>query len=324
MCKQFSFNFNEAKLMALPFILWGAAALLAGTGVVKGVEAKNNFEEAENIGKSARRYYENAESEVVNMREETNSKFEELGKLKLQLFNKQIKHLVEVIKKSKHASSKLSGFNQSFGTEELKEMERLVLKSLEIEKGLGTGAATGALAAIGAYGSVGALATTLSTGTAIGTLSGAAATNATLAWLGGGALSAGGFGMAGGAIALGGIVLGPALAVGGFMMASKAEEALTQAHDYRAKIDIAVAEMDKIKIVLSALQTNAKELGSALNQMAKRFDSIKVYNDNDEAAFEQMVVVGKGLKSLLDVAIMDNSGVATKNLKSQISGFIAI
>jgi hypothetical protein len=309
--------------MALPFILWGAAALLAGTGVVKGVEAKNNFEEAENIGNSARRRYENAESEIVKMRKETNVKFEELGKLKLQLFNKQIKHLVEVIKKSKHASSKLSGFNQSFSVEELKEMEQLVLKSLEIEKGLGAGVATGVLAAMGASSGVGALATA-STGTAIAGLSGAAATNATLAWLGGGALSAGGFGMAGGALALGGIVLGPALAVGGFMMASKAEEALTQAHAYRAKIDIAVTEMDKIKIVLAALQTNAKELGNALNQMARRFDSIKVFNDSDEAAFEQMVVVGKGIKSLLDVAIMDNSGVATKNLKSQISGFIEI
>jgi hypothetical protein len=309
--------------MALPFILWGAAAALAATGVVKGVEAKNNFSDAEDIGKSARRRYENAESEVATMREKTNSEFEKLGRIKLEMFKKQIKHLVEVIKKSKNASSKLSGFNESISIEELQEMERLVLKSLEIEKGLGAGAATGALAAMGAYSGVGYLAAA-STGTLISTLSGAAATNATLAWLGGGALSAGGFGMAGGALALGGIVLGPALAVGGFMMASKAEEALTQAHDYRAKVDIAVAEMDKIKIVLKALQANALELGSALNQMARRFDSVKVFNDNDEAAFEQMVVVGKGLKSLLDVAIMDNSGGATKNLKSQISGFIEI
>jgi hypothetical protein len=52
------------------------------------------------------------------------------------------------------------------------------------------------MAGFAAFGSVGMLATA-STGTAIGTLSGAAATNATLAWLGGGALSAGGFGMAG-------------------------------------------------------------------------------------------------------------------------------
>lgn len=63
-------------------------------------------------------------------------------------------------------------------------------------------------------------------------------------------MSAGGFGMAGGMIALGGIVLGPALAIGGFMMASKAEEALTKAHDYQAKVETAIAEMEVLKLHL--------------------------------------------------------------------------
>jgi hypothetical protein len=56
-------------------------------------------------------------------------------------------------------------------------------------------ATTGAMAAVGAYG-------TASTGTAIASLSGAAAQNATLAWFGGGAASAGGFGTAGGVVVL--------------------------------------------------------------------------------------------------------------------------
>lgn len=313
----------------LPILLWGAAAALAATGVVKGVEAKNNFSEAESVGNSAHSRYENAESDLQSLRDKTNHQFELLGKLKLKLFNNQIKHLVDVIKKSKHASSKLSGFNEisgfneSVSIEELKEMEQLVLKSLEIEKGLGTGVATGALAAMGAYGGVGMLATA-STGTAIAGLSGAAATNATLAWLGGGALSAGGFGMAGGTLALGGIVLGPALAVGGFMLASKAEKALTEAHAYSAEVDIAVAEMKKIRIVLSALQINAKELGAALNKISLRFDTAKVHNDDDHQAFEKMIILGKGLKNLLDVAIMDKDGAAVKSLKTQISGYIEV
>ena len=309
--------------MPLPFLLWGAAALLAGTGVVKGIGAMSDFEDAEEIGTSARERFEKAETQTQALKDETNIKFEELGRLKLYIFNNQIKHLVDVIKKSKHATSKLSGFNVIISVEELQEMERLVLNSLEFEKGLGAGAATGALAAMGAYSGVGALAAA-STGTLISGLSGAAATNATLAWLGGGALSAGGFGMAGGAIALGGIVLGPALAVGGFMMASKAEEALTQARKYEAKIDIAIAEMEKIEIVLKALQANAKELGSALNQLVKRFNSIKVDDDSNIPAFEKMIVVGKGLKNLLSIAIMEENGAATKNIKAQISGCVEI
>ena len=51
---------------------------------------------------------------------------------------------------------------------------------------------------------------TASTGTAISTLSGAAATKATLAWLGGGALATGGLGIAGGAVVLGVIGVGGA------------------------------------------------------------------------------------------------------------------
>ncbi|WP_207346048.1 hypothetical protein [Arthrobacter sp. E3] len=67
--------------------------------------------------------------------------------------------------------------------------------------GAGTGFATGATVASMAPTAAMWVATTFgtaSTGTAISTLSGAAATNATLAWLGGGALAAGGGGTAAG------------------------------------------------------------------------------------------------------------------------------
>jgi hypothetical protein len=309
--------------MPLPFILWGAAALLAGTGVVKGVGAISDFDEAKQIGESASNRYDKEQASLIRGREKTNSAFEELGKTKIAIFKDQISHLVAVIRKSKGASSRLRDFEEVISDNELKEMEDLILTSLEIEKGLGMGAVSGTLAALGAYGSVGLLASA-STGTAISALSGVAATNATLAWLGGGALSAGGFGMAGGAIALGGIVLGPALAVGGFMIASQAEKALTQAYRYKADVDTAVAEMQKMSIVLTALQTNAIEVSTAIQQMAKRFDSIKVDDDSNKQAFERMLTVGKGLKALLDIAIMKQDGSATENIKAKTAGYLEI
>lgn len=79
--------------------------------------------------------------------------------------------------------------------------------------GIGTASAAGAWSLVGLIG-------TASTGTAITTLSGVAATNATLAWFGGGALAVGGAGMAGGAMVIGGIVLAPAIGLAALLSRS--------------------------------------------------------------------------------------------------------
>lgn len=74
---------------------------------------------------------------------------------------------------------------------------------------IGLGASMGATSAT--FGAVAAFGTA-STGTAISTLSGAAMVKATMAWLGGGSLASGGFGVAGGALVLGGVGAAVALA----------------------------------------------------------------------------------------------------------------
>ncbi len=71
-------------------------------------------------------------------------------------------------------------------------------------------ASSGGIAAMGAFTAVGIFGTA-STGTAIGSLTGIYASNATLAWFGGGALAAGGGGMAAGTLVLGSIVAAPIL-----------------------------------------------------------------------------------------------------------------
>lgn len=97
------------------------------------------------------------------------------------------------------------------------------------------GAGTAAGAAIATLGPTAAMSIatvlgTASTGTAISALSGVAATNAALAWLGGGAIAAGGGGVAGGTLLLGmfgpiGLAVGAVSVVGGMMfMNSKNKE----------------------------------------------------------------------------------------------------
>lgn len=311
--------------MALPVLLWGAAAALGATGVVKGAGAVSNLKKAKEIGESAERHYDRKTQELDETRDATNACFEDLGRLKVEIFSNQIKHIVRVLHEAnnQHAKSHIIGFNSEFTVEELMEMERMVEVALDLDLNAAGSLATGALAGLGVYGAVPMIGALASTGTAISTLSGAAATNATLAWLGGGSLAAGGFGIAGGSLALAGIVAGPALAVGGFMLASKAEEALTEARRYRSKVREAIAEMDLVKTNLMGLQTNAHEIEHALVEMVDRFEQVRV-DSFKEKNFHAMLMVGKALKELMNTPIMQDDGSPVANIKETCDGYLVI
>lgn len=98
-----------------------------------------------------------------------------------------------------------------------------LLKSYSTNQSVAGGVGAGSAVAIGSWSLV-SVAGTASTGTAIGSLTGAAATHATLAWFGGGALAAGGAGMAGGVAMLGGIALLPVMAFATWHTRSKIKE----------------------------------------------------------------------------------------------------
>ncbi|GAA7207442.1 hypothetical protein JP0021_03480 [Helicobacter pylori] len=115
----------------------------------------------------------------------------------------------------------------------------------------------GVLAAYGAYTGVGMLAS-MAGGVAIAELSGVAATNVTLAWLGGGALSVGGFGMVGGMVVLGGLVAGPALAILGAMSADEMKEKLEKAKAYYSQVEKAVKKADAMTDQFQAIEKMAK------------------------------------------------------------------
>lgn len=125
----------------------------------------------------------------------------------------------------------------------LKNMQIATVKASEVAQAGVASLGAGALAGIASYGGAMMFASA-STGTAIASLSGAAATNATLAWFGGGALSAGGLGMGVGSAVLGGIVAGPVIAVAGFIMSAKAEENLAKAKKTSAEVNQAVEKMN--------------------------------------------------------------------------------
>lgn len=309
----------------IPVLLGGIALVAGGYGIKKAWDASEDIDTANQVAERAKKRHESAVKNIEASREQTNSRFEDLGRLKAHTFSNQIKRLVEEIKRYKPASSKLKGFEETIEQLNVPEMEKMVAASLELGSAIAGGAASAALAGLGAYGAVGVLASA-STGTAIASLSGVAATNATLAWLGGGALSAGGLGIAGSTYVLGGIVAGPALAVAGMWMASEAEEAKTKAYEYESEVDKAIAKIKAMKTVLSALRQNVQESEDVIGELAGAFDRAHeqfLAKETDEH-FQRLLAVGKTLKLALDTPIMqeDGSAVDTQDLKAKFSGLL--
>lgn len=103
---------------------------------------------------------------------------------------------------------------------------------------VGVGSFAGGTMAVGAWSLV-TLFGSASTGTAIAGLSGVAATNATLAWFGGGALAAGGTGIAGGMTVLGGIVAIPLV----YVVAKSTHKKAKEFEEAKVKVEDAILDI---------------------------------------------------------------------------------
>lgn len=139
--------------------------------------------------------------------------------------------------------------------------------ALNATKGVAAGVSTaaGAWALAGTFGAA-------STGTALSTLSGAALTNATLAWFGGGALAAGGGGMAAGAAVLGGVVALPALALLAVFSHASADKKIAEMKKQGLKLIEAQEECRKLELVLDLADQRAVELLAATRKGQEAFE----------------------------------------------------
>ena len=234
--------------MAVPFILLGGAALAGITGAVKSVSAHTKNANAKQIVAEAQNIYDEAREMLEEQRTCTAECLKRLGALKVDIWSKEMNDFIRTFRAFKNVrmESDVAGDERlklkCQGTENLKNMEVAALKATEIARAGVASLGTGVLAGIASYGGAMMFASA-STGTAIASLSGVAATNATLAWFGGGALTAGGLGMAGGTLVLGGIVVGPVLAAAGLIMNAKADENLASAEVTAARAETAVEKM---------------------------------------------------------------------------------
>lgn len=318
--------------MALPILLIGAALATGGYGIKKSINAKDDFDAAKKANREANEIYDSAKEDLSQKRESAQNALETLGKTKFEIYEHSIIPFAEAFNKIKNIEFKELNLNgESISPPDLHQISKLCESSLEVKEIVSGGISAlgaGGLAGFAAYGSVGALASA-STGTAIGTLSGAAATNATLAWLGGGSLASGGLGMAGGTAVLGGIVAGPVLAVGGMMLASKAEAAKNDAYANKIKAELAAEEMKTASMITHEIDVQFQEMNelltkinllftplfAAFTRLTNRSTNYQDYSEAEKKGVYVTVSTIQMLKILLDTPILNSNGLPTQQSK---------
>jgi hypothetical protein len=252
--------------MVLPFILAGAALAAGGVGLGKGFRAVGRVNQAKELEEKAHARFEARRVSVEKARQTCQAALEALGRRKLQVMDTEMRRFAVAFGRLKNVRLTDVPSMARIPDAELEAMEQPAIgfRAVDALKALAASGAAGATAGFVSYGAVGALATA-STGAAISGLSGAAAANATLAWFGGGALSAGGLGMAGGAWILGSIVTGPVLAIGGMVMSAKSKEALANAKAKAAEAGKAIEQMKTVEAATHLIQTRAEQIHALLH-----------------------------------------------------------
>ncbi|PKU92516.1 hypothetical protein CQR46_0092 [Bifidobacterium pseudolongum subsp. globosum] len=311
-------------------LLIGAAALGGVGGVGAGVKGVVDAHKAQGLNENTAARQRIAAQNLETLREECGRMLDELGLEKINVLDTSMKHFLDSFSKLKNVE-----LRDSIGLDELKrlhideasfeELRKLSNMAVEIVKGGIAGLAAGSLTAFGAYGLAMHFATA-STGAAIAGLHGAAATNATLAFFGGGALAAGGMGMAGGMAVLGGLMAGPALLVFGAMVGLNGMKNLEQAKADAAQVNVYCEQWAAATDLSRAIRDRAMMFYATLAQLDVRFsialrnlDRIIASQGEDYAQFGQeakqsvaaCVSLAMSIKSVLDTPILDDSGTLT-------------
>ncbi len=260
--------------MPLPLILVGAAAIAGIYGAKKGADAYSDIKQASGRREDASDLLGRAEGSLKRERSRCSAKLEELGRLKFETWHVDLGRFCSLFERLRNVelAGALGMDEVRWSDQELDEMRELSRYASEVVSGGLAAAGSGVLVGMAAYGGATIFATA-STGTAISALSGVVATNATLAWFGGGALSAGGLGMSGGMAVLGGIVAGPVLAVGGTILAAKARENLAEAERDYALAKMHASEMNTAKAVVGGIRKAANQYVEIISETVERVRS---------------------------------------------------
>lgn len=154
-----------------------------------------------------------------------------------------------------------------------------------------------------------------STGTPISTLSGAAATNARLAFLGGGSLQSGGGGVKLGKTAGGVAAIGPAVLVAGIAVKNQGTKARTEAERHKTEVDLSIAALDTRDQLLRGVQVRAQELEHLIDRMiASAKNALDVLDSEPfdislhAERFQTALILVRSVRELATAPVADEDG----------------
>jgi hypothetical protein len=304
----------------IPLILGAVALATAAVGAKKGSEGIGNMNQAKEIGDRAQKLYESHVRQLKIVWENTNKAAEEYGELQIDVKVRTIRRFVVFIERIGQRGSQsdrqfLAGL-QEISVQQLQEYKAAALEAEEFYKGFASAAGVGATAGAGAVSLAYSLGTVavpqlfglFTTQVAVSQLGGAAAFQGAVSVLGGG-------GMAVGGAVLGGVALGPALAIGGFMLAGKGEQALTKARVYEAKVNTEVAKIEAVRDFLPQVRRRITELSRLVEDLntravvsLKELESKPFDRDRDARKFQEVALLVKAIAEIMKTPVLDSEG----------------
>lgn len=325
--------------IGLVIALGAAAVSTASVGVGKSIKGGIDQKDAKNTNERANEIVDAAKKAVERSRNYSSEAINALGYRKIEILDNSIKPFIDSFEKIHNIelieSEGLSELhNLKLDKQSLNELKEMSSMASSLIGGVASGATLGAVAAFGAYSAAMTFGSCATTGTAIATLSGVAAKNATLAFLGGGALSVGGLGMAGGAVVLGGLVAAPALAVMGFIIGAKASANKEAAYANLANAKEFEEEAKTIQVLCKVIRTRATmfeclliRLNSIFLPLVYKLQNIistsgcdySKYNQQQKEIVAACLSMATAIKAVLDTPILTEDGLPTKGSENFIS-----
>ncbi len=240
-------------------------------------EPLTHKKEIQELLDNAQRMYDYANNKFESQKKKTTKHLENLGKVKVQAWAEGMDNFANAFSSFKNIEidKKIDTNMEFIGYDEgpkqmLMNIQNASMSANEVAKAGFVAVGTGALVGIASYGGAMMFASA-STGTAIAALSGAAKTNATLAWFGGGAKAAGGLGMAAGKLVLAGVVVAPIVAVAALIAGEKGKEKLAEAKKINSEAENASSQMEVMTTGMIGISKMSENYSSFIRKLAKKF-----------------------------------------------------